>query len=98
MATYPYSPNFEMATAAKILGFKHVGRNKLFETLRGKKILSRENIPYQRYIDYGYFEVELVPWGHPADGRMCYYKKTVVTPKGLEWLQKFLTELGYQKL
>ena len=34
-----------------------IGRNKLFEILRDKKILDRSNIPYQTYVDRGYFRV-----------------------------------------
>jgi len=34
-----------------------IGRNKLFKLLRDKKVLMKGNIPYQKYIDRGYFEV-----------------------------------------
>lgn len=47
----------EIGTVAKILGFKNVGRNILFDILRKQGILKADNIPYQRYVDNGYFRV-----------------------------------------
>jgi len=34
-----------------------IGRNKLFKLLREKKVLMNSNLPYQQYLDRGYFEV-----------------------------------------
>lgn len=34
-----------------------IGRNKLFKLLRDNGILMKKNIPYQQYVDRGYFEV-----------------------------------------
>jgi phage antirepressor YoqD-like protein len=34
-----------------------IGQNKLFQFLREKKILLSDNMPYQKYIDNGWFEV-----------------------------------------
>ncbi|NBU82918.1 MAG: hypothetical protein EBS55_14860, partial [Flavobacteriaceae bacterium] len=39
---------------AKVIGW---GQNKLFQWLRDKKYLMHNNIPYQHYIDAGYFKV-----------------------------------------
>lgn len=39
---------------AKTLGF---GRNKFFKRLRDDSILMKNNLPYQKYIDRGYFTV-----------------------------------------
>lgn len=43
-----------MMEVAKLVG---IGRNKLFEILRNKNILNNRNIPYQSYMDRGYFKV-----------------------------------------
>ncbi len=44
----------------KLLKDEHlnIGRNRLFEWLRRKEILMKNNIPYQRYINDGYFQVK----------------------------------------
>lgn len=42
--------------AAKVLNMG-VGRNRLFEILRNHKIFQNNNVPYQKYIDRGYFRV-----------------------------------------
>ena len=34
-----------------------IGRNKLFKWLRDNKYLMKDNVPYQRYVDEGLFEV-----------------------------------------
>jgi phage antirepressor YoqD-like protein len=47
----------EIASVAKVLGIKGMGRNNLFELLRNKKILMNNNCPYQKYVDGGYFRV-----------------------------------------
>ena len=50
----------DMGKMAKLLKDENIniGRNRLFEWLRKKDILMRNNIPYQRYIDGGYFQVK----------------------------------------
>jgi prophage antirepressor-like protein len=45
-----------IADVAKVLDMG-IGRNKLFEFLRDKKILMADNRPYQKFIDAGYFRV-----------------------------------------
>lgn len=46
-----------MGEMANILNEKGLGRNNLFEFLRQKKVLMKDNRPYQRYMDAGYFDV-----------------------------------------
>lgn len=50
----------DMGKMAKLLKDEHIniGRNRLFEWLRQKEILMKNNIPYQRYIEGGYFQVK----------------------------------------
>ena len=44
----------DMKECAKILNMG-IGRNRLFEFLRSRGILDRKNLPYQIFIDKGYF-------------------------------------------
>lgn len=66
-----------------------VGRNKLFEILRDKGIFDRHNIPYQTYIDRGYFRTIESTYNKP-DGSSCINIKTVVFQKGLDFIRKLL--------
>lgn len=53
------SDTIDMNTMAKLLqndGYD-IGRNRLFEILRNNGILMRDNMPYQRYVENGCFEV-----------------------------------------
>ena len=68
---------------AKVLG---TGQNRLFAFLRSQGILMRNNMPYQRYVDAGYFRV--VERVHEGRGMPMTYTKTLVTGKGLAYLQK----------
>src|SRR6476620_9419127 len=43
--------------AAKLLN-QGIGRNKLLKLLRDTKVLEKKNIPYQRFIDKGYFKLQ----------------------------------------
>lgn len=74
---------------AKIIG---VGSNTLFNTLREIKILMdkypNHNVPYQKYMDNGCFKVKLKK---TRDGRI--YKQTYVTPKGVQFLNKYLVPI-----
>ena len=45
----------EMKAVSSTLNYVAVGRNKLFAILREQKVLQSNNIPYQKYIDVGYF-------------------------------------------
>lgn len=66
-----------------------VGRNKMFSELRDMKILQKNNVPYQRYIGAGYFQVkEVMNYNH-----ISY--TTYVTGKGQTWLHKKLLETGF---
>lgn len=79
---------YEMSEAAKILN-AGIGRNKLFKLLREKRILTGKNLPYQQYIDRGYFRViqQPVKWiDHPN-------LKTEVSEKGIDFLKKFIEGL-----
>jgi len=68
---------------AKVLG---TGQKRLFEILRGKHILMRNNLPYQEYIDRGYFVVKIKPIPNMDKD----YSQTLVTSKGELWLTKLI--------
>lgn len=88
----------EIGTVAKILGFKNVGRNILFDILRKQGILKADNIPYQKYVDNGYFRVIESKWNDYVTGDVKISFKTVVYQKGIEYIAKLLRELGFQKI
>lgn len=64
-----------------------VGRNKLFKFLRSNKILKSNNLPYQKYLNQGYFEVkEMLIRSHIP------YVQTFITGKGQLKLHKIIQE------
>lgn len=66
---------------AKVL---KIGQNKLFDWLRQNKYLMSNNIPYQRYVELGYFKV--IEWVLDAKNQVKF--KTLITGKG----QMYLTD------
>jgi len=79
----------DMKEVAKILNIKGIGRNKLFEILREKKILDGNNQPYQEYVDRGYFRIIESRFTLPT-GEIKISLKTVVFQKGLDYIRKVL--------
>ena len=86
------SATFEVGVVAKILNFG-IGRNKLFKFLRNEGILNPDNIPYQQYVDAGYFKVVEMPYGK-LNGDTLVGKKTVVYQKGIDYIRKLLIKKG----
>lgn len=82
----------DMGKMAKLLNDEDIpiGRNKLFEYLRKKKILMTGNTPYQKYIDNGYFKLKekvvSTPYGEKT------YTTTYVTGKGQIYITEKLRE------
>ncbi|RQM78881.1 DNA-binding protein [Aeromonas jandaei] len=76
-----------------------LGQNVLFRALRDHRILmsggNRHNLPFQDYIERGYFTVK--------EGTRTHNDETIatftpmVTGKGQQWLTKRLIDLGYLK-
>ena len=83
--------SIEMGHVAKVLGIKNIGRNKLFEILRNKKILDRNNIPYQKFVDSGYFRVLEQKYTTPS-GETKINIKTMVFQKGVDYIRKVVKE------
>ena len=78
----------EMAAVAKVLNFNGVGRNKLFEILRDERVLQSDNIPYQKYIDNGWFRT--IEQKYSKDGETYINIKTLVYQKGVDGIRKIL--------
>ena len=78
-----------MKEVAKVLGIKGLGRNKLFKFLRDKKILDRNNMPYQEYVDRGYFRV-IEQRYNTNNGDIKITFTTLVYNKGIEYIRKLL--------
>lgn len=91
------STAIDIGTVSKLLNFKGVGRNTLFEILRKEGILQHNNIPYQKYVDNGYFRVIESKWNDYITGDVKISFKTVVYQKGIEYISKLLKKLGYIK-
>ena len=75
-----------MNEVSKVLGIKGYGRNNLFEFLRRNGILDRWNVPYQRYIDCGWFRV--IEQKYTRNGEPCVSTKTLVYQKGVDAIRK----------
>ena len=77
----------EIGQVAKILGT--IGRNKLCYFLRNKGILMKNNEPYQKYIDCGWFRVIEQKYTKP-DGTIMIRTKTLVYQKGVNAIRKMI--------
>ena len=80
----------DMKECAKILNMG-IGRNRLFEFLRSRGILDRKNLPYQIFIDKGYFRTVETSYTK-TDGTNCINIKTVVYQKGMDYIRKIYNE------
>lgn len=79
--------SIEMGHVAKVLGIKGMGRNNIFSLLRAEKVLDRSNIPYQQYVDLGYFRVLEQKYTVPG-GETKINIKTMVFQKGIDFIRK----------
>ena len=75
-----------MNDASKVLAIPGYGRNNLFEFLRNEGILDKFNVPYQRYVDCGWFRV--IEQKYTKNGEQCVSTKTLVYQKGLDAIRK----------
>lgn len=64
-----------------------IGRNNLFKLLRQKGVLMKNNHPYQRYVEQGFFVLKPAGWNSNI-GRESY--TTLLTPAGVQWLNEQL--------
>ena len=70
-----------------------IGRNRLFAWMRARGILMGGNIPYQEYIENGYFRVKESVY--ESNGQTRTYQQTFVTGKGQQYiLSRLMREYG----
>ena len=70
-----------------------IGRNRLFAWMRSRGILMGGNIPYQEYIETGYFRVKESVY--ESNGQTRTYQQTFVTGKGQQYiLSRLMREYG----
>lgn len=75
---------FSMDKAAMLL---NTGRTRLFNELRSKSIMKPgSTIPYQKYVDAGYFVLIEKPWTHDKSGETRISITTQVTQKGIQYI------------
>lgn len=80
-----------MNEVAKVLNIKGYGRNNLFEFLRENKVLDRWNVPYQRYVDNGWFRV--IEQHYQKNGEPIVTTKTLVYQKGVDGIRKMINQM-----
>ena len=80
-----------MNEVAKVLNIKGYGRNNLFEFLRENKVLDRWNVPYQRYVDNGWFRV--IEQHYQKNGEPVVTTKTLVYQKGVDGIRKMINQM-----
>lgn len=76
----------DIGSAAKVLNMG-IGRNELFKFLRNKAVLMSNNLPYQEFVDRGYFRSIEQKYTKP-DGSTHINIKTLVYQKGLQHIRK----------
>lgn len=74
---------------SKILHSKgiQVGRNRLYQWLRIENVLMSNNLPYQKYMEAGYFKVREYTFTDKR-GKSRIKTQTLVTPKGQKAIVK----------
>lgn len=78
----------KVGEVAKILGY---GRNSFFKLLRDRKLLMRDNTPYQQFIDRGYFVVKEKPI--QMGNEVMNKPQTYITAKGIDFISKLLNKV-----
>lgn len=76
-----------MNEVAKVLDMG-IGRNKLFEFLREDGVLDRRNVPYQKFVDAGWFRV--IEQSYMRNSEPVITTKTLVYQKGVDGIRKRL--------
>lgn len=81
---------FDFGQAAKMMQLG-IGRNTLLTKLRNRKILDSKNIPYQRYISAGYFEIKQSDF--QVGDKVKVHIQARFTEKGIKWVIQNKQEL-----
>lgn len=83
----------QLGDFAKSVGY---GPQKIFTLFKDNNIIfsskTQKNVPYQRYIDAGYFEIDNRTRTGKG-GKVEAYQVTLITPKGQQWATNKFSEL-----
>lgn len=73
---------------ARFLGSKgaNMGQNRLFTWLKAQGYLQSDNMPFQKYIDSGYFE--LLPQSYAQGNKTITRYKVLITARGQDYFTK----------
>jgi len=82
------STGIDIGDFVRSLGIKNFGRNKMFKHMREHKLIAKNNKPLQKMINEGYLKSIIVSKGKFTGS------KTVITPKGVEFMITFLKNTG----
>lgn len=82
-----------MKDVADTLMVPGIGRTKLYEILREKKILTEDNKPYREYLEKGWFKT--IPGSYKTNHGVKVKTTTKATILGLENIRRLLKEWGY---
>lgn len=86
---------YTMEEVAKTLAIPGLGRNNLFDLLRETAVvLPNSTLPYQQYVDQGYFVVRQVPF--EVNGKKKTGNKTLVTVRGVGFIRRLIDRRGKQ--
>jgi phage antirepressor YoqD-like protein len=88
------STSIDIGRVARVLNFRGMGRNNLFAFLREARVLMADNLPYQEYIDRGYFRI-IEQRYQTQDGETHINLKTLVYQSGVDFIRRKLIEAGY---
>ena len=91
---------FCMSNVAKILNYEGIGPKNIFKVLVTEEVFFKKYhyySVYQKYLDSGYFKEKVTTYQKGQENEREPYSMIFVTPKGLDWLDKFLKDKGYQK-
>jgi anti-repressor protein len=89
------STAMDLGRVAKVLNFIGMGRNNLFVFLRNASILMPDNVPYQEYVDRGYFKV-IERRYECKDGTARVGLITLAYQTGIRFIRQKLIEAGYK--
>ena len=83
-----------MGNVSKVIACE-LGPYQLFSYLRKKKVLMRDNIPYQRFVDAKWFRVVESKFTDKYSGDIRINIKTLVYQKGIDGIIKSLRKDGF---
>jgi len=91
------NPNQPMpiSDAARVLG---VGRKTLFVLLRQRQVLGPNNIAMPPYVHHRLFAVQNRRFRKSGTTINQWYQVSLVTPKGLSWLEQKLVQWQVPKM